>query len=258
MVFPRALEDFRVRAGVLGEKRPRLGPDAFTEPQGAFDAMPEGLNPLSPSVKKGLDSLSPQTRDAMRKYLSRDADPENPELGGEDQDPSLPATLSTGTGMPAPGSSDEGEEDGKLDRLCSILSELDIPDEKIQQLRQMLAAGRGDGDLLLKHEGDRRAFDNGVYSAGSAPGSEPPPFSGAPRAGGSMVPIKGTPADVNRRLARDMARQTKVLDNVGLVSRAADIPQERKPPAMAQDSASSLNAFLWRFPEAQRLFKDRW
>jgi hypothetical protein len=119
----------------------------------------------------------------------------------------------------------------------------------------MLVSGRGDGALTLRHEGDRRAFDNGVYSAGSAPGSEPPPFSGAPRTGGSMVPLKGTPADVNRRLARDMARNVKVLDNCGMVSRVKDAPQERKPPAMAQDSA---NGFFWRFPEAQRLFKDRW
>jgi hypothetical protein len=144
MVNDAALRDFREQLA-RGVKRPRLHEGAFDEMTPQLkrrlamdrDRDDEGNGVLPGGVKKALDAMSRSTRDSLRKYLARDADPDDvsPEMGGEDQEPALPATLSQGTGMPAPGSSDEGEEDGKLDRLCSILEEIGLPDDKVRQVR---------------------------------------------------------------------------------------------------------------------------
>jgi hypothetical protein len=72
MINNRAVEDFKVQCAV-GVERPTLARDAFTNPQGAFDAMPAEL---SRSVTRGLDALSRDSqrmvRDYLHKRLSRD------------------------------------------------------------------------------------------------------------------------------------------------------------------------------------------
>jgi hypothetical protein len=232
---------------------------------------------LSPNVKKGLDALSPMARDAVRKYLSRDVDPDDDENGGrmmmDQQEPSsmLPSALSAGTGMAAPGSQDEEQDDDKLTRLCGILSELGVSDDKISQLREMLANGGGDGDLLLRHKanGDERLWgttkDGNIYSMGpTTPGSEPPAFSGSPRRGGGQSPVARSGSgsgygmgSVDRRVAMDQVLRGKYVDDAGIVRLARNAPRPRKRIAMDENSmrerGNSWANFAWRWPEAARI-----
>jgi hypothetical protein len=96
-----------------------------------------------------------------------------------------------------------------------------VPPDAIDKVREMLA---GDGDLLLQHKGDRRlttkkAYDEPIQGgpssqydpsgrAANLSSDEPPAFPGAPRAGGTMIPLTAS-ADTNRRLALNSAKRTK-------------------------------------------------
>jgi hypothetical protein len=148
-----------------------------------------------------------------------------------------------------------------------------VPEETIAQVRGRLGGEEGDGDLLLQHEGDRsrpfttkKAYDSPVPGgpasqydpsgrAANLSSDEPPPFRGAPRAGGGMVPLSAS-ADTNRRLALNSAKRTKVADAAGSLHFAKDQPAPRKPTTMAFDSsAASLRNFIRRFPDAARLVR---
>jgi hypothetical protein len=74
----------------------------------------------------------------------------------------------------------------------------------------------------------------------------PPPFSGRPTPGGQVLPITNPrSAAADRRLAMDAAKRVKFADNAGSLSHRAP-RAERRPKS---------DNFLWRFPEAMRLFK---
>jgi hypothetical protein len=254
MIKPHALQEFR-RQVAAGVKRPVL-------PEGAFDARPSrirrrlaqdaALTPekitsekpavadLSSSVRKALDAMSRPTRDALRNYLSRDTDPDEP------------ATL------PTPALDEE-----EVDRVCGLLEQAGVPEEAISKVREMLAGEEGDGDLLLQHKGDRnrpfttkKAYDapvpGGPASQYSLSADEPPVFPGAPRTGGGNIPLSAS-AETNRKAALDAAKRTKVLDAAGSLHFAKDQPPPRKPTTMAFDSANSLRNFHRRFPDAKRI-----
>jgi hypothetical protein len=229
MISRPALEDFQTQLAV-GVKRPALAPDAFrSSPQGAFDAMPEGL---SERVTKGLDQLSDDAARRVHSYLSR-------RFAHDDDDPDAEQE-SNGGALGA--------------RICDLLESANVDPGIVDSVRELLAAGNGDGDLILRHKGDQdpsggpsSGYDPMNRSAGTMVGAdEPPPFAGSPRVGGGQVPIS------DRRAARDMARFGKVADQAGHVSYIKDVPPPREPKPMAQDSRSRA-AFLERFPMAARI-----
>jgi hypothetical protein len=223
--------------------------------------MPEQL---SERVTKGLDALPADSirlvHDYLGRRLARDQDPNARETEpAEDQDPSaslMPSTLSTPGSIPGmSGPADEEQDDSeKLDRLCGILEELGVDDEKVRQLRQMLTSS--DGNLLLQHKSNGngnngRNGNSGAYGQGGAPNVGPPEtFPGQPHVGGTMTPMS------DRRAVRDAARSTKVADQAGHISYVKDMPPPRAPKPMAMDSVSRESTradFLRRFPEAARI-----
>jgi hypothetical protein len=159
-------------------------------------------------------------------------------------------------------------DEDEVERVCDALREAGVPEETIAQVRERLGGeGEGDGDLLLQHKGDRsrpfttkKAYDGpvpgGPSSQYSLSNDEPPPFPGAPRTGGGMVPLTAS-AETNRKAALDAAKRTKVADAAGSLHFAKDAPRPRKSGRMAMDSAAtssaSYRAFVRRFPDAARL-----
>jgi hypothetical protein len=188
--------------------------------------MPEEL---SERVTKGLDALSDDSARQVHDYLGKRL--------GRDQEPD-----------------DEEEAGGRVDKICELLEQAGVSPEHIDKVRAVLA---DDGDLHLVHRGDQdpsggpsSGYDPMNRSAGAMVGNEPPPFPGAPRAGGGMVPLSSSTSD--RRAARDMARFGKIADAAGHISYAKDVPPPRQPKPMAMDSKSRAD-FLKRFPDAARI-----
>jgi hypothetical protein len=174
MINAPALEDFQTQLAV-GVRRPQLAPNAFSSnPQGAFDAMPEGL---SERVTKGLDQLSDDAARRVHSYLSR-------RFAHDDDDPDA-----------------EQESNGGAlgERICDLLESANVDPEIVDSVRELLAASDGDGDLILRHKGDQDP--SGGPSSGYAPMSRSPgamvgtddtvpSFEGKPEVGGGQVPCR--------------------------------------------------------------------
>jgi hypothetical protein len=252
MINDKAVQDFQIPRAI-GVRRPRLAPDAFNNPQGAFDAMPPQL---SQQVTRGLDALSRDSqrlvRDYLHKRLGRDQDPD----AGEEEDIAKP-------GGPDIGAGDFGAQ------VVKLLEGAGVDPQIVERVKAMLAASNeGDGTLRLTHGDQEGATLLGGPSSGYDPasgtagglltGDEPPAFQGAPRVGGYQVPLTAG-ADINRRLARDAARRQKISDASGSLHWAKDAPRPRKASRMAMDSASealaSYRNFVRRFPDAARLVR---
>jgi hypothetical protein len=127
MINCPALEDFRTQCAI-GVRRPTLAPNAFTNPQGAFDAMPEEL---SPSAIRGLDALSPSSQRLVLDHLRK-------RLGG-DQD------------------LDEADTDrGDIgERILAMLESANVDSAIIDAVRELIDASADDGTLRITHQGDQ-------------------------------------------------------------------------------------------------------
>jgi hypothetical protein len=258
MINRPALEDFQTPCAI-GVKRPQLAPNAFTNPQGAFDAMPEEL---SERVTRGLDALSDdsarQVHDYLGKRFARDHDLDDEE---------------------------EGNSGALGERICDLLESANVDPMIVDSVRELLAAGGGgDGTLHITHRSDQdpsggpsSGYDPMNRSAGAMVGDEPSPFQGAPRVGGGQVPYT-SPGDAERHAALENMSRIKSLtpsniaykDGVPFTGTMPNGDQYlhgarlRRPAhdtsthegrhgsTLAMDAASA-EGFFTRFPDARRI-----
>jgi hypothetical protein len=274
MVSDKSLARFR--AELAAGKRPKLTRADFTPSPGAHDEMTPELRrkiamdrrardqELPAHIGKQLDALSrdsaKQVHDYLRKRLARDVDP---------------GDLDDWQHGPAAGSQDQQEEDDRrLDKLCALMAEAGVSDDKIEKIREWVLAGGADGDLLLRHKGDQGVVGApGVgYDPLNRPGmDQPPPFRGAPQAPytspgdaerhaalENMSRIRSEPGD---RVYKDGVPFTgttpsgdEYIHGARLRRSARDTSTRggRHGSRLAMDAASA-EAFFTRFPDARRL-----
>ena len=172
---------------------------------------------------------------------------------------------------------DEEGDDERLDRICSLLEEAGVPAAAIAKVREQMlgtgpvrssAGGAIPGGLTGSHDpaNRRQGMD------------EPPPFPGAPRAGGGPAPYTSS-GDADRHAALENMSRIRALtpsdiaykDGVpftgtmpngdeyihgALLRRPArdTLTQRGHRSTLAMDAASAED-FFTRFPDARRLRK---
>jgi hypothetical protein len=260
-----------------------IGTDPIKVADHLSGAMRKSLDQMSPETKSAI--MQHLGKDQGPLLPAEVAALGSLATGGGEIGEAIGGATAAGTGLQAvQGASQKQDDDGdsafdqdpdQIEQICALLEQAGVPEEVIEQVRERLEGnGEGetesDGNLAILHKGDQRPFTtkkaydspiqggpSGQYDPGGRAArlstDEPPAFRGAPRVGGSQVPLSVS-ADTNRRMAMDSIRRVKVLDNVGCTYRVKDAPRPRKPNTMAFDSAS-LRSFIRRFPDAARLMR---
>jgi hypothetical protein len=231
MIKPKALEWFKE------ECRQGRPPDHL--PEGAFDAMPPELSPqiqpgqLDPSTARALDALSASTRAAIVNHLGRKR--------GTARDADLPDNNNGGASL--------------AQKICGFLDGKVDP-AVLQRVEEMLqAGGAADGVTPIK-----RAYEGGGLAAGYDPTNnnmtqdEPPPFSGRPNTGGSMLPMTAASrggSDNERAMA--LHNSNRIAGEPPPPAYMNGMPvHDYNPRQPAMDSAS-IRAFAKRWPEVARI-----
>jgi hypothetical protein len=217
----------------------------------ARDQLPSG-------VAKQIDARSPQAKDSLRKYLSKDVAGETDEWSQQEMQP---------------GMLEAEDQNGLGEKVCALLESAGVDPTIIDRVRELA----GDGTLTMRHEGDppvfttKKAFDRrrsardeefgagprNYDPSGMQTGAidQPPHFPGVPRTD-IPGPLQSS-SDFNRKFAMDCAKRIKI-DPYGTPP-ASSLARDRRERKIAQDARDRTKpeyGFLMRFPEAARFFKS--